>query len=62
MREHVRGVILVILLGLFALAGALISGTQATYAHEISARARNVVAGLISFHDNTELQATTKEH
>jgi heavy metal translocating P-type ATPase len=36
MREHVRGVILVTLLGLFALAGALISGTQAAYAHEIS--------------------------
>jgi Cd2+/Zn2+-exporting ATPase len=36
MREHVKGVILVILLGLFALAGALISGTQAIYAHEIS--------------------------
>lgn len=36
MREHVKGVILVILLGLFALAGALISGTQVTYAHEIS--------------------------
>ena len=36
MREHVRGVILVILLGLFALAGALVSGTQVTYAHEIS--------------------------
>ncbi len=36
MREHVKGVILVILLGLFALAGALTSGTQVTYAHEIS--------------------------
>jgi len=36
MREHVKGVILVILLGLFALAGALISGTQVAYAHEIS--------------------------
>ncbi|MGA2768633.1 MAG: cation-translocating P-type ATPase [Candidatus Bathyarchaeia archaeon] len=36
MREHIKGVILVILLGLFALAGALISGTQVTYAHEIS--------------------------
>jgi Cd2+/Zn2+-exporting ATPase len=36
MKEHIKGVILVILLGLFALAGTLISGTQATYAHEIS--------------------------
>ncbi len=36
MREHVKGVILVILLGLFALAGALISGIQVAYAHEIS--------------------------
>jgi heavy metal translocating P-type ATPase len=36
MREHFKGVILVILLGLFALAGALISGTQIAYAHEIS--------------------------
>jgi len=36
MREHFKGVILVILLGLFALAGTLISGIQVTYAHEIS--------------------------
>jgi heavy metal translocating P-type ATPase len=36
MREHFKGVILVILLGLFALAGALIPGTQVAYAHEIS--------------------------
>jgi len=36
MREHVKGLILVILLGLFALAGALIPGTRVTYAHEIS--------------------------
>jgi Cu+-exporting ATPase len=36
MREHVKGVILVILLGLFALAGALISGIPVAYAHEIS--------------------------
>ena len=36
MREHVKGVILVALLGLFVLAGALMSGTQVTYAHEIS--------------------------
>jgi heavy metal translocating P-type ATPase len=35
MREHAQGVILVILLGLFALAGALIPGTQVAYAHEI---------------------------
>ncbi len=36
MREHFKGVILVILLGLFALAGALIPGTQIAYTHEIS--------------------------
>jgi heavy metal translocating P-type ATPase len=36
MNEQFKGVILVILLGLFALAGALIPGTQITYAHEIS--------------------------
>jgi heavy metal translocating P-type ATPase len=36
MMEHFKGVILVILLGLFALAGALIPGTQIAYAHEIS--------------------------
>jgi len=36
MREHVIGVILIILLGLFTLAGALISGIQVAYAHEIS--------------------------
>jgi heavy metal translocating P-type ATPase len=36
MREQFKGVILVILLGLFALAGALIPGTQIVYAHEIS--------------------------
>lgn len=36
MREHFKGVILVILLGLFALAGALISGIQVAYVHEIS--------------------------
>ncbi|MGA3192110.1 MAG: cation-translocating P-type ATPase [Candidatus Bathyarchaeia archaeon] len=36
MREHVQGVVLVASLGLFALAGALISGTQVTCAHEIS--------------------------
>src|SRR4030067_1329885 len=35
-REHVKGIILVILLGLFTLAGALIPGTQVAYAHEIS--------------------------
>ena len=36
MREHLQGVILLILLGLFTLAGALIPGTQIEYAHEIS--------------------------
>jgi len=36
MREHIKGVMLVVLLGLFALAGALIPGTQIAYAHEIS--------------------------
>src|SRR5450759_1564252 len=36
MREQFKGVVLVILLGLFALAGALIPGTQVAYAHEIS--------------------------
>ncbi|MCW3994622.1 MAG: cation-translocating P-type ATPase [Candidatus Bathyarchaeota archaeon] len=36
MREHQKGVIFVILLGLFALAGGLISGVQIAYAHEIS--------------------------
>jgi len=36
MKEHVKGVILVILLGLFALVGVVISGTQVAYAHEIS--------------------------
>jgi heavy metal translocating P-type ATPase len=36
MIEQFKGVVLVILLGLFALAGALIPGTQVAYAHEIS--------------------------
>ena len=36
MIEQFKGVVLVILLGLFALAGALIPGTQIAYAHEIS--------------------------
>ncbi len=36
MKSHIRGLILVILLGLFALAGALIPRTQVAYAHEIS--------------------------
>jgi len=36
MIEQFKGVILVILLGLFALAGALIPATQIAYAHEIS--------------------------
>jgi heavy metal translocating P-type ATPase len=35
-RVHFKGVILVVLLGLFALAGALTSGIQVGYAHEIS--------------------------
>jgi len=36
MKEHVKGVILVILLGIFALAGVLVGGTQVDYSHEIS--------------------------
>ncbi|MGD0159600.1 MAG: cation-translocating P-type ATPase [Candidatus Bathyarchaeia archaeon] len=36
MKSHIGGLILVILLGLFALAGALIPRTQVAYAHEIS--------------------------
>lgn len=36
MREHIKGIVLVMLLGLFTLAGALIPGTQITYSHEIS--------------------------
>ena len=36
MNEHVANTILVILIGVFALAGALVSGTSITYAHEIS--------------------------
>ncbi len=36
MIEQFKGVVLVVLLGLFALAGALIPGTQIAYAHEIS--------------------------
>jgi heavy metal translocating P-type ATPase len=36
MREHVKGVVLVILIGLFALAGAITSGVKVAYAHEIS--------------------------
>jgi len=36
MREHIRGIILLISLGLFALAGSLISGTRVAYEHEIS--------------------------
>jgi Cd2+/Zn2+-exporting ATPase len=35
MNEHVQDVILVILIGIFALAGALVSGAQINYAHEI---------------------------
>jgi len=36
MRELTKGVIQVALLGIFALAGALISGSQVAYAHEVS--------------------------
>jgi Cd2+/Zn2+-exporting ATPase len=36
MMEQFKGVVLVMLLGLFALAGVLIPGTQIAYAHEIS--------------------------
>jgi len=36
MKGHVKGVILVILLGIFTLAGALMPGIQIAYAHELS--------------------------
>ena len=36
MNEHIQGVILVILIGIFTLAGAIVGGTQIVYAHEIS--------------------------
>lgn len=36
MREHIKGIILVVLVGIFTLAGGLISGIQVAYAHEIS--------------------------
>ncbi len=36
MNEHMQGVILVISIGIFTLAGGLVSGTQILYAHEIS--------------------------
>ncbi len=36
MNEHVANTILVILIGVFALAGALVSGVPITYAHEMS--------------------------
>ncbi len=36
MNEHIQGVILVILIGIFTLAGAIVGGTQIIYAHEIS--------------------------
>ena len=36
MNEHIQGVILVILIGIFTLAGAIVGGTQIAYAHEIS--------------------------
>ncbi len=43
MNEHVTNTILVVLIGVFALAGALVSGVTITYAHEVS-----VVLGLIA--------------
>src|SRR5665647_43314 len=36
MNEHIQGLILVILIGIFTLAGAIVGGTQIVYAHEIS--------------------------
>jgi Cu+-exporting ATPase len=36
MNEHIQGVILVILIGIFALAGAIVPSAQIAYAHEIS--------------------------
>jgi heavy metal translocating P-type ATPase len=36
MREHVKGVIQIALIGIFALAGGLVSGSQVANAHEIS--------------------------
>jgi len=36
MREHVKGVIQIALIGIFALAGGLVSGSQIAYTHEIS--------------------------
>ena len=36
MSEHVKGIIIVALLGIFALAGTLLSGIQVAYVHEIS--------------------------
>ncbi len=36
MNEHVQGVILVVLIGIFALAGAMVAGVSIAYAHEIS--------------------------
>ena len=36
MREHIKGITLLILVGIFTLAGRLISGIQASYVHEIS--------------------------
>lgn len=36
MNEHIQGIILVILIGIFTLAGAIVGGTQIVYTHEIS--------------------------
>jgi P-type Cu+ transporter len=44
--EQIKGVVLVILLGLFALAGALIPGTQIAYAHEIGIILTLIAVGL----------------
>jgi P-type Cu+ transporter len=44
--EQLKGVVLVILLGLFALAGALLPGTQITYAHEIGLILTLIAVGL----------------
>ncbi len=46
MKEQFKGVVLVILLGLFALAGALIPGTKIAYAHEISIALTLIAVGL----------------
>jgi len=48
MREHVKGVIQIVLIGIFALAGGLISGSQVAYANEISV-ALTVIAVAIGY-------------